>query len=282
MNGKLFPRRAASLCVTALLAVRLIGHAQQPRPAAEPLPERASANLWMQTSAEYRALCFQVFNLALKEVERAVQTSPRVNGVPAGADGKPLAVVADLDETILDNSRYQTELLLRRKTFSEASWQQWVENNAGEVELVPGAGSFVEAVERLSVDMVYVSNRAESQRNSTIEALARLGINTSGLESIEAQRLLLKTSSSSKEARRQQVFGRYSVVCFLGDNLADFPGEFGSTVESRAQRADAHRELWGSRWFILPNPAYGDWERVLGNDPARYLKRAKDQRFISP
>jgi predicted secreted acid phosphatase len=63
----------------------------------------------MQTSAEYRALCLQVFNIALKEIRQVAELAPRHEGHPLGALGKPMAVVADLDETILNNARFQTE-----------------------------------------------------------------------------------------------------------------------------------------------------------------------------
>ena len=31
--------------------------------------------------------------------------------------------------------------------------------------------------------------------------------------------------------------------------------------------------MWGRRWFILPNPVYGQWQGVLRGDPAQYLRR---------
>ena len=45
----------------------------------------------------------------------------------------------------------------------------------------------------------------------------------------------------------------------VGDNLEDF-------VESRTAYAEneaALSHLWGKRWFIIPNPAYGSWPEVL-------------------
>jgi 5'-nucleotidase (lipoprotein e(P4) family) len=254
--------------------------AQQPVAAKRELPDKVHSNLWMQTSAEFRALCLQTFNQALKEIRREVEAAPHQEGRPLGADGHLMAVVADLDETILDNSRFQTELVFQNKEYSEALWNRWVENNAKDVELVPGAARFIAEVERLKVVMVYISNRPEKKRALTIQALAHNGVNTAGLEIASELRLLLKTESSSKEARHKAVHEKYHIIAYVGDNLADFPGDFGPTVESRYQRADEFEQLWGSRWFVLPNPIYGDWERVLGAERASHLKRARDRRFI--
>ncbi|MSO23538.1 MAG: hypothetical protein EXQ58_09865 [Acidobacteria bacterium] len=109
-------------------------------------PPHLHANLWMQTSAEYQALCRQTFNAALKEFKQAVKSAKRRQGRPVGPDKKPLAVVADLDETILDNARFQSEMDVavwanRKDTgYTPDRWKQWERENAEEVGLVPGAG----------------------------------------------------------------------------------------------------------------------------------------------
>ena len=56
------------------------------------------ALLWMRTSAEYRALCYQGYNAALMAIDRAQAN-------PAARSGKPLAIVLDCDETVTDNTR---------------------------------------------------------------------------------------------------------------------------------------------------------------------------------
>jgi len=280
MNRQRLHERFLLLLLLAAFGVLLPSDAQQPSKARKELPDKVHSNLWMQTSAEFRALCLQTFNQALKEIRREAEVAPHLGGRPLGADGNVMAVVADLDETILDNSRFQTELVFQKQEYSETLWNRWVENNAKDVGLVPGAARFIAEVERLKVVMVYISNRPENKRALTIKALAHNGVNTDGLENASELRLLLKTESWSKEARRKAVRERYHIVAYLGDNLADFPGDFGPTVESRFQRTDDLEELWGSRWFVLPNPIYGDWERVLGGDRTSHLKRASDRRFI--
>jgi hypothetical protein len=59
-----------------------------------------NAILWMHTSAEYRALCLQTYKNALAAVTDEVE----LRG--SGDKGAKLAVVMDLDATVLDNSRF--------------------------------------------------------------------------------------------------------------------------------------------------------------------------------
>src|SRR5690349_16454793 len=58
---------------------------------------QVGAILWTQSSAEYRALAYQAFSLARLRLDQA----------RAVRSAKPPAVVVDIDETVLDNSRFQ-------------------------------------------------------------------------------------------------------------------------------------------------------------------------------
>jgi acid phosphatase len=256
----------------------------------------------MQTSAEYPALCRQTFNTALKEIKQAVKKAKRRQGRPVGPDKKPLAVVADLDETLLDNGRFQSEMDAAVWAdgmdigFTSKRWEQWERDNAGEVGLVPGAGAFIAEVEKLKVVMVYISNRLESLKDNTIRALAHNGINTQGLDLNTDLRLLLKNpekskSASSKQERIKQVEAKYHVVAYLGDNLGDFPAapespqEMVQRLAARRQYVESGSDLWGTRYFMLPNPVYGSWDQVLpktAQERLGLLKRAKNQNFVNP
>ena len=137
-----------------------------------------------------------------------------------------------------------------------------------EVGLVPGAGPFIAEVEKLKVVMVYISNRLERLKDSTIRALALNGINTQGLQDGLELRLSSKKETSNKQDRIRQVEVKYHVVAYLGDNLGDFPGEperarSCATLAARRKKVESAAELWGTRWFMLPNPVYGDWDQIL-------------------
>jgi 5'-nucleotidase (lipoprotein e(P4) family) len=258
-------------------------------------PPHLHANLWMQTSAEYQALCRQTFNTALREIQQAVKGAKRRQGRPIGPDRKPLAVVADLDETILDNSRFQSEMDAAVWAdgmdvgYTKKRWEQWERDNAGEVGLVPGAGPFIAEVEKLSVVMVYISNRLESLKDSTIRALAHNGINTEGLQEGLQSRLLLSNGVSSKQARIKQTEENFQVIAYLGDNMADFPGEteqpegVAQRLATRRQQVEGAAQLWGTRWFMLPNPVYGNWDQILpktAGERLDLLNRASNQEFV--
>lgn len=259
-------------------------------------PPHLHANLWMQTSAEYQALCRQTFNSALREIKQTAKKAKRRHGRPVGTDKKPLAVVADLDETILDNARFQSEMdaaVWADGTdigFTPKRWEQWERDNPGEVGLVPGAGPFIAEVEKLKIVMVYVSNRVEDLKDSTIRALAHNGVNTQGLQVSTELRLLLKPgSSSSKQERIKEVDSKYHVIAYLGDNLGDFP-EAPEPSQDTAQQLAVRRRylessvvLWGTRYFMLPNPVYGSWDQVLPKkvqERMGLLKRATNQEFV--
>lgn len=232
--------------------------------------DRLYAQIWVEISPEYRALCRQVFNSALLRLRAIAELSPEVGGRPVGAGGKPLAVVTDLDETILDNSGYQRQLVLAGKEFSVDSWNQWVRQEGA--ELAPGAGEFIQAVESLGVTVVYISNRPEDYRQSTVNLMRRLGINVDGLAAPDNPRLQLRRTTSDKEPRRRRAREHYDIVAYLGDNIGDFPGVSGDDV--LLEEVDRRTQMWGTRWFVMPNPLYGSWTRPLRTEnPREMLER---------
>jgi acid phosphatase len=255
----------------------------------------------MQTSAEYQALCRQTFNSAIREIKQTARKAKRRHGRPVGPNKKPLAVVADLDETLLDNARFQSEMDAAVWAdgmdigFTSNRWEQWERDNPVEVGLVPGAGPFIAEVEKLKIVMVYVSNRLADLKDSTIRALAHNGISTQGLELGTELRLLLKEpkkpGGSSKQKRISQVKEKYHVIAYLGDNLGDFPDTPEPTQDSarqlaaRRQNVESSADLWGTRYFMLPNPVYGSWDQILPKtvqERMGLLKRAVNQGFVRP
>ena len=61
-----------------------------------PIQGKLFASAYQQLAAEYHALCLQAYNLARIRVDESLQQ----------ASDKPRAIVTDLDETALDNSRF--------------------------------------------------------------------------------------------------------------------------------------------------------------------------------
>jgi 5'-nucleotidase (lipoprotein e(P4) family) len=210
------------------------------------------AVLWQQTSGEWRALSYQSFALARMLLDRDLRVNRRTR--------KPRAIIVDLDETILDNSRNEGMMVKNRINFNQKDWTNWV--NRAEAEAVPGAVEFLRYAASRGVTVFYITNRNESQKAGTAENLKNLGF-----PPVTNQTLLIQTDPKdlSKESRRQTVGAKYRVVLLMGDDLNDFAAVFekSKTVESRVEAAERNRDQFGSRFIMLPNPMYGNWETAI-------------------
>ena len=98
------------------------------------------AVLWSNISAEYRALCYQAYNMATIQLEQAVSKHKRKD--------KPLAVVVDCDDTVLFDGPFQAYLIEHGKSFNSTDWEKWV--NEAKAVPVPGALEFLQFAERIS------------------------------------------------------------------------------------------------------------------------------------
>lgn len=241
----------------------------------QPVSQRDSilrALLWLRTSGEYQAICLQTFNTALRHVRGVVENHP------AGTGTKPLAVVMDLDETVLDTSGYSVYLLSQGLAHEERHWITWNQQNSDQIGLVPGAKQFIKDVERDGVHVVFVSNRHDSGRDVTVQILRKFDLATpTALDDPTGVKLLLRKNTSSKQSRRDIVNASYTVIALLGDNLNDFSDDFRSptvkSIDGRRAMVQKHAAEWGSRWYVLPNPIYGYWTRFIDWEAAEQYFR---------
>jgi acid phosphatase len=228
--------------------------------------ENLNAVLWVQTAAEYRAIALQTYRAAEINLQRALADKRWTAALEQTGDysNQPPAVILDLDETVLDNSAYQARLTADNKPFTLEGWSKWeAEGKAG---LVPGAREFLTVAHANGVALCFVTNRvcdASKPDDPTLRLLQSLHV--------PSGQLLCKSSptdSSDKSPRRARVASRYRVLLLIGDDFNDFltlPKEQ-STVKGRQNAVDAFSRYWGERWFALPNPTYGSWERAVGLD----------------
>jgi len=70
-----------------------------------------------------------------------------------------------------------------------------------------------------------------------------------------------------KVARRKHVAADYRVLFLFGDDFNDFAPVRNLTRAERLRLAEEATGNWGVRWFLLPNPVYGSWQRPLRNSP---------------
>lgn len=211
------------------------------------VPGKLFTTVFMQRAAEYRALCYQAFNFARLRVDEWKQT-------PAS---KPAAIVTDIDETVLDNSPYAAHQSLLGKDYEQKSWEQWTA--MAQADTVPGALSFLRYASLKGIEVFYITNRGETERNGTLQNLQRFSF-----PNADNAHLILKQTSSSKESRRQQVLQTHNILLLMGDNLSDFSSLYDKkNYEERLNSTQQLAGNFGNRFIVLPNPDYGDWETSL-------------------
>jgi 5'-nucleotidase (lipoprotein e(P4) family) len=241
-----------------IVALTVAGCGKEETPAPAP-PSIASAALssnalamavaWKQTAAEYDALYIQGFNVARMHVDRAIR------------DGrKRLAVISDVDDTVLDTRDYWREAISSQsQLFDDGLWDAWVAKNR--VKATPGALEFLNYCRDSKVEVFYITNRDQGEK--TVE-LALGNLNAAGLPFADAKHLAVITESSDKEPRQRAIAGSHDVVVFLGDNLNDFRRHYYVTdVENRRKRLALDRAEFGRRFILFPNPTDGHWIRAI-------------------
>lgn len=205
------------------------------------------AVLWYQTSAEMRALCYQAFNTARISLDQNVASYKGT---------KKLAVVVDIDETMVDNSAYEAQNILGNFGYPER-WGEWIDKASATA--IPGAVEFMKYAVSKGVDVFYVSNRKIAEKDATVKNMRALGF-----PMIDDEHLLLRDKSSSKNERRDKVSQTHEIILLIGDNMNDFSGIFeNKTVDDRFAVTDENKSAFGKSFIVLPNPMYGDWESAV-------------------
>jgi|LZCG01.1.fsa_nt_gb 5'-nucleotidase (lipoprotein e(P4) family) len=209
--------------------------------------ELLQATLYHQTAGEYWALAYQAFQTAQLQLDKMLQHEEIA---------KPLAVVVDIDETVLDNSPFEAKSILNNATYPEY-WAEWCQKGAAKP--IPGALDFLNNAANKGVEVFYISNRHDSLRIPTVKNLKN-----AGFPFADKGHVLLKTTTSDKSARRTIVAEKYEIALLIGDNLGDFSQLFQKkSVEERKVLVDNYREQFGRKFIILPNAMYGEWEGAV-------------------
>lgn len=242
-----------------------------------PQSDLLNATLWMQRAVEYKANSLGVFALAKIRLEQAL-ADENWTGAPAEQKDSyqkfPPAVVLDLDETLIDNSRFQAWMVLNDKTFTPEVWTKFV--NAQVTEAIPGAVEFTKFAESKGVKVFYISNRTAEEEASTRANVERLGFPMGGNVDTFLMTKKRPDWTSAKGTRRAFVAKDYRVLLNLGDNLGDFVDSYRTSEADRMKVFEENRDRWGREWIMLANPAYGSFESApFGHD---YKKPLDEQR----
>jgi acid phosphatase len=287
----LAPRVVITTFVIAFAASGWVCAQESPAPAQykaeEPANRSLDATLYVQTAAEYRASCYQAYNLATARLDAKRKAEP-----PA----KPFAVIMDLDETVLDNSPFQAMLLQNGLAWNKDLWASWEEKHSGDVRAIPGAREFIDQAKAWGIEVFYVSNRNVKFKQQAMDVLNALCIPPKDENHLKLSDPAIP-NSSDKTARFNQVRDCCTVLLYLGDNLRDFDdqlgfgnikdipdGELDGVIKAREAKVDdkAARDRFADDWIILPNPTYGEWKAPLGRGRSDFKRLAAAAFPISP
>jgi len=204
---------------------------------------------WKQSSAEYRALYHQGFNIARLHLQNALaQRQP---------GDKPLAVITDVDDTVLHVLSYWGHLVNTNKDFFEDPvWDQWIAEDL--VTAAPGALEFLQFCETNNVEVFYVTSRDQGEPTLSI-ALSNL--QSVGAPFVDEAHVTVLRESSNKEIRQMEIMQSHNVVVMLGDNLNDFRRKYyiRGDIDGRIAAMEEDKHLFGMQYVMFPNPTDGHW-----------------------
>lgn len=266
-------RARKTLILGVLLAVLSGGavQAQETRPAHDML----LANLWMQRAVEYRANALTVYALARIRLDEAL-ADKNWTAAPAEQKGDfqnlPPAVVLDVDETVLDNSKYEVWLMRADQSFSTKTWNQFC---AAQISVaIPGAVEFTKYAETKGVKVFYVTNRGAETEKDTRENMQKLGFPLGGNVDTFLMQGEKPEWTGAKSTRRAAITKDYRVLLNIGDNLGDFDDRYRTSEADRVKAFEAGMPYWGKQWLMLANPTYGSFDTApYGHD----FKKSRDE-----
>ncbi len=277
---------AAALALSACATTDAAPVAQQVPadiPASLPAGERDAPDgmRWLYASGEAAGASIQAWRqladyaVAVSRMRRVPQSVPMgLPNAPGGVgapscvagDGamKPLAVVFDVDETVILNNGYEYWAAYSGKAFDPAEWGQWADNGAGIAAPVPGAVTGMRRLREAGITPVFNTNRNSENAAGTVAAIEAAGLGPA----VHLDTLFLRGDDAMggrKDGRRATISERFCVIALAGDNLGDFADVFNADEDAiQARRAMVARgeyaQLWGNGWFLLPNPVYGAWQ----------------------
>ncbi len=209
------------------------------------------SNQWMK-SLEYNLLCQQIFQNAKNRIDKLELSN--THSVMLEAQTKlnlPLAIITDIDETILLNYEFQIETRKRGGKFSYDLFEEYITKKTAIA--TQGSIKYYQYLASKGIKVIYISNRHISSKDKTFEHLKELGYPIK-----DKNDLLLKGEmpewKSDKSSRRLYIGSKYRVIQMFGDSLRDFSDGEEDILQNK--------DKFGLSWFIIPNPTYGTWLKL--------------------
>lgn len=240
-----------------LLTTALAGCQQTP-----PANDQLDAVLWTQTSIEHELIYRQLFANATRQLDVALAdpTWDALPFPPRNLSGLPPAVVVDIDETLLDNVPLNARDIINNQVYSYDRWNTWVDQ--AKAQALPGAVAFLQAAEQKGIKVYYLTNREHSQVAATVANLRLRGFPVDSDEQVLAASTPTghcESAGYGKNCRRQWVANHARVLLMAGDSLGDFVQAEHNTLADQRKAVAPYVNWLGQRWFLLPNPSYGNW-----------------------
>ena len=240
-----------------LLTTALAGCQQAP-----PANDQLDAVLWTQTSIEHELIYRQLFANATRQLDVALAdpTWDALPFPPRNLSGLPPAVVVDIDETLLDNVPLNARDIINNQVYSYNRWNTWVDQ--AKAQALPGAVAFLQAAEQKGIKVYYLTNREHSRVAATVANLRLRGFPVDSDEQVLAASTPTghcESAGYGKNCRRQWVASHARVLLMAGDSLGDFVQAEHNTLADQRKAVAPYVNWLGQRWFLLPNPSYGNW-----------------------
>jgi len=248
--------------------------------AADPVPQNdlLNATLWVSNAVEYKANSLGAYALARVRLDEALaDKSWTATGQSGDYQNLPPAIIADIDETLLDNGGYESWLVVAKQNFSSKTYDAWTK--AAEAKAVPGAVEFLKYADSKGVKVFYITNRNADQEPQTRQNMEKLDFPMGGDVDTFLMQKEREDWTSKKGTRRDFVGKNYRVVMLLGDQYGDFSDDASGSVAERLRSYEANIAHFGHDWIMLANPEYGSFECApfrcdykLSDDDRRKLK----------
>ena len=244
---------------------------------AVPASDMLLATLWTQRAIEYKANALTVFALARIRLDEAL-ADKSWTAAPGEQKGDyqalPPAVILDVDETLIDNSRYQVWMLKNNQSFSTRTWNEFC---AAQISTaIPGAVEFAKYADSKGVKIFYITNRDVVTEKDTRENMRKLGFPTGGNVDTFLMQNKQPGWGSAKSSRRAVVTKDYRVLLNIGDNFGDFDDRYRGSEADRIRAYEESISHWGRQWLMIANPTYGSFDTApFGHD---FKKPREEQR----
>lgn len=237
--------------------------------------ERGYAIAWMQKSAEYKAVLSQTFKAASSQLQEAIFDNQWTAAIEQfnqnGIAQLPNAIILDLDDSLISTMLYHGELHQDGEVHNLKDWHKWVLN--GKAPIVPYVKTLIEKSSSLGVTVLLISDRICYPtprdpcpiKTQTLKMLKRLSL------VFPKDHMFFRGEYSDWNAdqstRRSFIAQRYRILMIIGDDLNQMiPKSIVTPHLGREKFVNQYNDMWGSRWFMLPNPVYGSWRDTLPKD----------------